>query len=74
MSFSIILHYFLACTYQHNMKYIPYFSNYKTHFHLPQIWEENGGASDSPNVAYLTGWGGGGSGAGGFFSLFSFKT
>ena len=27
-----------------------YFSDYKTH---PPIWEENGGASYSPNVAYL---------------------
>ena len=25
----------------------------------PQIWEENGGASYSPNVAYLAHWGGG---------------
>ena len=29
-----------------------YFSDYKTHFSL-QIWEENGGASYSPNVAYI---------------------
>ena len=29
-----------------------YFSGYKTHF-FPQIWEENGGASYSPNVAYI---------------------
>ena len=32
--------------------YIKYFSYYKTHF-PPQIWEEEGGASSSPNVAYL---------------------
>ena len=30
----------------------------------PQIWEENRGASYSPNVAYLAHWGGGGGGAG----------
>ena len=30
---------------------LPYFSDYK--MHTPQIWEENGGASYSPNVAYL---------------------
>ena len=29
-----------------------YFLDYKTHF-PPQIWEENGGASYSHNVAYL---------------------
>ena len=29
---------------------LPYFSDYKTH---PPIWEENGGASYSPNVAYV---------------------
>ena len=45
----------------------------------PQIWEENGGASHSQNVAYLAqgegwgqGWGSGG--AGFFFFLFSSKT
>ena len=27
--------------------------DYKTHFFLSQIWEEKGGASYSPNVAYL---------------------
>ena len=32
-------------------KDIQYFSDYRTHF-FPQIWEENGGASYSPNVAY----------------------
>ena len=32
---------------------IPYFLDYK--MHPPQIWEENGGASYSPNVAYLAG-------------------
>ena len=31
---------------------LPYFSDYKTHF-PSQIWEENGGASYSLNVAYL---------------------
>ena len=39
-------------------KKVPYFSDYKTHFPHPQIWEENRGASYSPNVAYLTRWGG----------------
>ena len=29
---------------------VPYFSDYKTY---PPTWEENGGASYSPNVAYL---------------------
>ena len=32
--------------------HILYFLDYKTHF-SPQIWEENRGASHSPNVAYL---------------------
>ena len=46
------------------------FSDYKTHFPL-KIWEENGGASYSPNVAYLAGWGArGDSGVGFFFSYF----
>ena len=36
-----------------------YFSDYKTHFPPPQIWEESGGVSYSPNVAYLACWGGG---------------
>ena len=43
-----------------------YFSDCKTHS-PPQIWEENWGASYSPNVAYLAhrGWGEGhGSGMG----------
>ena len=31
---------------------IPYFLDYKTNF-PSQIWEENGGASYNPNVAYL---------------------
>ena len=39
---------------------ILYFSDYKTHF-PKKIWEENGGVSYSPNVAYLAcregGWG-----------------
>ena len=37
---------------------LPYFSDYKMHL-CPQIWEENGGASYSPNVAYLAGGGAG---------------
>ena len=42
----------------------------------PPIWEENGGASYSPNAAYLTCcWGVGiCGGTAGFFSLFSSKT
>ena len=40
-----------------------YFLNYKTHFPFA-IWEENGGASYSPNVAYLPRWGRDGGGAG----------
>ena len=32
--------------------HLPCFSDYKMHF-PPQIWEENGGESYSPNVAYL---------------------
>ena len=35
---------------------LPYFLGYKTYFPL-QIWEENGGASYSLNVAYLAHWG-----------------
>ena len=40
--------------YIHYVKFrkIPYFLDYKIHF-PPQIWEENGGASYSPNIAYL---------------------
>ena len=34
---------------------IPYFLDYKTNF-PSQIWEENGGASYSLNVAYLAHW------------------
>ena len=37
----------------------------------PQIWEENGGASYSPNVAYLACWEGAGGGGVGFCFLFS---
>ena len=48
---------------------VPYFLNCKTHSPR-QIWEEKGGASYSPNVAYLARWGGGGGGVG-FFSYFS---
>ena len=44
----IIFHLVKVCI----SKYIQYFSNYKT-----RIWEENGGASYSPNVAYLACWG-----------------
>ena len=36
-----------------------YFSDYKT---PPQIWEETGGASYRPNIAYLAHWGEGSSG------------
>ena len=50
------------------MFHLPYFSDYKMHF-PPQIWEENGGASYSPNVAYLT-CGGASDGADGFFPIF----
>ena len=35
---------------------ILYFLDHKMHF-PPQIWEENGGASYSPKVAYLAHWG-----------------
>ena len=42
-----------------NPKIVPYFSDYNMHF-PPQIWEENGGASYSPNVAYLAHAGRGG--------------
>ena len=31
---------------------LPYFSDYKTHFPHP-VWEENGGASYSLNLAYI---------------------
>ena len=49
---------------------IPYFLDYKMHF-PPQIWEENGGASYSPNVVYLAHWGLGGWGwSEVFFSYF----
>ena len=34
-----------------------YFSDYKMHSSPTQIWEENGGASYSPKVAYLARWG-----------------
>ena len=37
-----------VCVY---LKYIPYFLDYKTL--PPQIWEENGGAAYSLNVAYI---------------------
>ena len=39
--------------------YLPYFLDYKTHV-PPQIGEENGCASYSPNVAYLAHWAVGG--------------
>ena len=48
------------------MKKYHVFLDYKTHFH-PQIWEENGGASYSPNVANLALWGEACSGGVGFF-------
>ena len=35
------------------LKHTLYFWDYKTHFPPPQIWEENGNASYSLNVAYL---------------------
>ena len=38
--------------------------------HPPQIWEESGGVSYSPNVAYLAHWGGGV--VGGAFFFFSY--
>ena len=34
-------------------KNAPYFLDYKIHLPPPQIWEENGGASHSLNVAYI---------------------
>ena len=43
---------------------ILYFLDYKMHF-PPQIWEENGSASYSPNVAYLAHWGCSGKGGAG---------
>ena len=47
-------------------KVIPYFSDYKMHSPAPHpIWEENGGASYSPNVAYLAHWVWGSSGGAG---------
>ena len=50
--------------------YTIFFRLYDAHF-SPQIWEENEGASYSPNVAYLAHWRGqGGGGAGVFFSYF----
>ena len=51
-----------------------YFLDCKTQFPPPQIWEENGGVSYNPNIAYLGCCGGGvgsGGGAGVFFFLFS---
>ena len=48
--------------YKLSIFYFTIFSDYKTH---PPILEENGGASYSPNIAYLAhagGWGGGGAG------------
>ena len=52
--------------------YIPYFWDYKTHFHRPpKFGRKMGGASYSPNVAYLALCGGGGGGGVRFFPLFS---
>ena len=53
---------------------IPYFSDYK--MHSPQIWEENGSASYSPNAAYLARFGGGEWGVAErfFFFFFLFST
>ena len=56
----------LKCAYvlpeiPHLKIWVPYFSDYKMHFPPPPIWEgKNGGASYSPNVAYLARWGVGG--------------
>ena len=60
--------------YYRDPHYLLYFSDYKMH-RSPQIWEERGGASCRPNVAYLAHWGGGLGGAwqwwsGIFFSYF----
>ena len=52
---------------------ILYFSDYKMHSLPPKIWEENGGASYSPNVAYLA-CGGSGGGTGVVFLFSSSKT
>ena len=41
-----------------------YFSDYKTHSPPPPIWDENGSASYSLNVAYLARWWGRGGGSG----------
>ena len=51
--------YFLLCAGHFNYQFnISYFSDYKVQ--LPhQNWEENGGVSYSPNVAYLALCGGG---------------
>ena len=49
------------------------FSRLKRTLFPPQTWEENGGVSYSPNVAYLAYWGLGGGGAvvdQGFFPYF----
>ena len=40
-----------TCSNNFSLRKMPYFLDYKTHF-PPQIWEENGGASSSLNVAY----------------------
>ena len=62
--------YFLLCAGHFNYQFnISYFSDYKVQ-PPHQNWEENGGVSYSPNVAYLARWGGGSGGAGGF-SYFS---
>ena len=56
---------------------LPYFSDYKMHSPPPNLGGKWGGASYSPNVAYLArwGWGWGGDSGGGVFFLFSsFKT
>ena len=45
----------------------PYFLDYKTH---PPNWEENGGASYSPNVVYLAHQWGAGGGSGELFFFF----
>ena len=59
------------CLYEHMLSIllskllgVPYFLDYKMHI-PPQIWEGNGGASYSPNIAYLAHLGGGAGGEAG---------
>ena len=46
-----LLYYAFYCYFRIYCFYLLYFSDYK--MHPPQIWEGNGGASYSPNVAYI---------------------